>query len=117
MASRYSLAMSRGPGDEGERRSGCLNLVLVLITASVATALTVAGVVLFFSFAALSFESPSGIEEILKIVVAFIAAYFLVRVGLSIWRDLRRRPADGAGGDEEQGGKQGERSPAEHGGG
>ncbi len=70
-------------------RSGCLNVVLMLLVASIATALTVAGVVLMFSFAALMFESPAGIEEILKMVVALIAAYFFVRVGRSVWRDLR----------------------------
>ena len=70
-------------------RSGCLNVVLMLLVASVATTLTVAGVVLFLSFAALMFESPAGIEEILKMVVALIAAYFFVRVGRGVWRDLR----------------------------
>jgi hypothetical protein len=70
-------------------RSGCLNLVFVLVLTSVATALTAAGVVLFLSFAALTFESPTGIETILGMVVALIAAYFFVRVGLSVWRDLR----------------------------
>jgi hypothetical protein len=71
------------------RSSGCLNLVFVLVLTSVATALTAAGVVLFLSFAALTFESPTGIETILGMVVALIAAYFFVRVGLSVWRDLR----------------------------
>ncbi len=70
-------------------RSGCLNVALMLLVASVATALTVAGVVLFLSFAALTFESPAGIEELLKMVVALIAAYFFVRVGRGVWRDLR----------------------------
>ena len=70
------------------RSSGCLNLVFVLVLTSVATALTAAGVVLFLSFAALTFESPTGIETILGMVVALIAAYFFVRVGLSVWRDL-----------------------------
>jgi hypothetical protein len=70
-------------------RSGCLNLVFVLVAASVATALTAAGAILFFSFAALSFESPTGIETVLRSVVALIAGYFFVRVGLSVWRDLR----------------------------
>jgi hypothetical protein len=93
-------------------RSGCLNLVFMLVAASVATALTAAGVVLFFSFAALTFESSStGIETILKTVVALIAAYFFVRVGMSIWRDLRgHRPAEGSGEGKEK------RGPAGNGG-
>jgi hypothetical protein len=81
-------------------RSGCLNVVLMLFVASVATALTVAGVVLMLSFAALTFESPTGIEEILKIVVALTAAYFFVRVGRSVWRDLRGHPKVESGGSE-----------------
>jgi hypothetical protein len=81
--------MGERSGEEGGMRSGCLNLVFLLVVASVATALTVAGAVLFFSFAALTLESSAGIEEILKMVVALIAAYFFVRVGLSVWRDLK----------------------------
>jgi hypothetical protein len=71
------------------RSSGCLNLVVTLLAASVATALTAVSVVLFLSFAALSFGSSTGIETILRTVVALIAGYFFIRVGLSIWRDLK----------------------------
>ncbi len=93
-------------------RSGCLNVVLKLLVASVATALTVAGVVLLFSFAALMFESPAGIEELLKMVVALIAAYFFVRVGRGVWRDLRgQHPEAESGGPEQR-----ERNPAGDGG-
>ena len=89
-------------------RSGCLNLVLVLVAAS----LTAAGVVLFFSFAAMTFESRMGVETILRTVVALIAGYFFVRVGLSVWRDLRgRRPTVGPGEGEQK-----ERGPAGNGG-
>jgi hypothetical protein len=70
-------------------RSGCLNLVFLLVAAAAATALTVVGVILFFSFATLTIESPMGIEVILQTVVAVIALYFFVRVGRSVWRDLR----------------------------
>ncbi len=82
-------------------------MVLMLLVASIATALTVAGVVLMISFAALMFESPAGIEEILKMVVALIAAYFFVRVGRSVWRDLRGHPKVESGGSEGE-----ERGPA-----
>ena len=89
------------------RSSGCLNLVFVLVLTSVATALTAAGVVLFLSFAALTFESPTGIETILGMVVALIAAYFFVRVGLSVWRDLRgsRTPSEPPDANEGPGGE------------
>jgi hypothetical protein len=72
------------------RSSGCLSLVIMLLAASVATALTAVSVILFLSFAALSFESWRGIETILRTVVAMIAGYFFVRVGLSVWRDLKK---------------------------
>jgi hypothetical protein len=76
--------------------------MLMLLVASVATALTVAGVVLFFSFAALTYES-AGIEEILQMVVALIAAYFFIRVGRSVWRELRgRHPEVESGGSERE---------------
>ena len=84
-------------------RSGCLNLALVLVAAS----LTAAGVVLFFSFAAMTYESRMGIETILRTVVALIASYFFVRVGLSVWRDLRksRTPSNPTAEDEDPGGE------------
>lgn len=84
-------------------RSGCLNLALVLLAAS----LTAGGVVLFLSFAAVTYESQTGIETILRPVVALIAGYFFVRVGLSIWRDLRksRTPSNPTAEDEDPGGE------------
>jgi hypothetical protein len=93
--------------EEGGMRSGCLNLVFVLVGAAVATALTAGGVVLFFSFAALAFESPTGIETILRTVVALIAGYFFIRVGVSVWRDLRksRTPSNPSDADEGPGGE------------
>ena len=84
-------------------RTGCLNLVFVLVATSLATTLIVIGLFLLLSFAALSFESPAGIEAILKVAAALLAGYFFVRVGLSVWRDLRgsrtpSRPSDTDGG-------------------
>jgi hypothetical protein len=89
------------------RSSGCLSLVFMLLAASVATALTAVGLVLFFSFAALSFEPSMGIETILRTVVALIAGYFLIRVGLSVWRDLKksRTPSNPTAEDEVSGGE------------
>jgi hypothetical protein len=75
-------------------RSGCLNLVVLLVAAAAATALAVVGAILFFSFATLAFESPTGIEAILQTVVAVVAGYFFVRVGRSVWRDLRGRRSE-----------------------
>jgi hypothetical protein len=85
-------------------RSGCLNLLFVLLTASLATTLIVMGLFFLLSFAALSFESPSGIEAILKILAALVAVYFFIRVGLSIWRDLKGHPQSvGSGKPENMG--------------
>jgi hypothetical protein len=81
-------------------RSGCLKLLFVLLTASLATTLTVVGLFFFILFAALSFESSAGLEAVLKILVAMIAVYFFVRIGASVWRDLRGRPCAGSGGTE-----------------
>jgi hypothetical protein len=89
------------------RSSGCLSLVVMLLAASVATALTAVGVILFLSFAAMSFDSSMGIETILRTVVALIAGYFFIRVGLSVWRDLKRSrtPSKPSAGDEGSGGE------------
>jgi hypothetical protein len=79
-------------------KSGCLNLLFVLLTASLATTLIVAGLFFLLSFAAMSFESPSGAEAVLKILAALIAVYFFIRVGRSVWRDLRgSSPGVGSG--------------------
>jgi hypothetical protein len=93
-------------------RSGCLNLVFLVVAAVVATALTVVGVILFFSSATLTFDSPTGIEAILQSAVAVVAGYFLIRVGWSVWRDLRGGGSE-AGKEEEE---QEEAGTAEHGG-
>jgi uncharacterized membrane protein len=82
-------------------RSGCLNLAVLLVAAAAATALTVVGAILFFSFATLTFESRMGIEAILQTVVAVVAGYFFVRVGRSVWRDLRG-PRSGAGSQKQE---------------
>jgi hypothetical protein len=98
--------MDKNSREKGGMWSGCLNLVLLLVGASVATALTAVGVIIFFSFAALSFESPTGTKAVLRTVVALIAGYFFIRVGLSIWRDLRksRTPSNPSDADEGPGG-------------
>ena len=85
------------------RSSGCLSLVFMLLAASVATALTAVSVILFLSFAALSFESSMGIETLLRTVVALIAGYFFVRVGLGVWRDLKKSRTPSKPSDENEG--------------
>lgn len=85
-------------------RSGCVNLLFVILTALVATTLTVVGLFFLVSFAALSFESPAGIEAVIKVAAAVVAAYFFVRIGKSVWRDLRGRTSarsEGSPGDGE----------------
>src|SRR3712207_9479425 len=72
-----------------------MNLLVVLLTVSVATTLTVVGLFFLLSFAAMSFESPAGIEAVLKVAAALVAAYFFVRIGKSVWRDLKGRPSVG----------------------
>jgi hypothetical protein len=83
-------------------RSGCLNVVFVLIAASVATVLTVVGAALFLSFAALTLETSEGIETVLKMVVALVAGYFFIRVGWSVWQDLRGRKVGSGDGKQEE---------------
>ena len=85
-------------------KSGCLNLLFVLLTASLATTLIVAGLFFLLSFAAMSFESPSGAEAVLKVLAALIAVYFFIRAGMSVWRDLKGySPGVGSGKPENMG--------------
>lgn len=70
----------------------------MLLVTLVATALTAIGFALFFSFAAVTLQSPTGFEEVLKLVIGLMAIYFLIVVGRAVWRDLRgRRSAVGSG--------------------
>ena len=89
------------------RLSGWVSLLVILLAVSVASALSEESVSLFLSFAALSFESWTGIETILRTVVALIAGYFFVRVGLGVWRDLKksRTPSKPTAENEDSGGK------------
>ena len=64
-------------------------MVFVLVATSVATTLIVIGLFFLLSFAALNFESPTGLEAIIKITAALVVGYFFFRVGRSVWRDLR----------------------------
>ena len=82
-------------------KSGCVNLLFVILTALVATTLTVVGLFFLLSFAALSFESPSGVEAVIKVAAALVAAYFFVRIGRNVWRDLRRRGSESPAKDGE----------------
>jgi hypothetical protein len=77
-------------------KSGCLNLLFVLLTASLATALTVVGLFFLISFAALSFGTSAGVEAVVTVVAALIAVYFFARVGMSVWRELRERAPVGS---------------------
>jgi hypothetical protein len=84
-------------------RSGCLNLLVVLLTASLATTLTVVGLFLLISFAALSFGTSAGVEALLMAVAGLLALYFFVRIGMSVWRDLKGRPPVGSENAEKTG--------------
>ena len=78
--------------------------MFVLLTASLATTLIVVGLFFLLSFAAMSFESPSGVEAVLKILAALVAVYFFIRVGMSVWRDLKGyRAGVGSGKPENMG--------------
>jgi hypothetical protein len=78
-------------------------MVFELIATSVATTLIVIGLFFLLSFAALSFESPTGFEAIAKITAALVAGYFFFRVGRSVWRDLRGQRRTAGSGEEKRG--------------
>jgi hypothetical protein len=76
-------------------KSGCLNLLFVLLTASLATTLTVVGLFFLISFVILSLGSSAGVEALLTVTAGLVGAYFFARVGLSVWHDLRGGPPEG----------------------
>ena len=69
-------------------RQGCLNFIFRLGTSVVSAVLIAVGALLLL-VGLLSSSPLSGARTALSIVAALIAAYLFIRVGRSIWRDLR----------------------------
>ena len=74
-------------------RSGCLDLAIRIVVASVAAVLTVLGVVLLFTIFIPSSGQPFDIESVAKVIGACVAGYCFYLVGKSVWKDIKtRRP-------------------------
>lgn len=81
-------------------RAGCLDLAIRIVVASLAAVLTVLGVVLLL---AVLFASPAQtprVENIVKVVAALVAGYSFYLIGKSIWREIKKRPPTGPGGQD-----------------
>lgn len=77
-------------------RSGCLDLAIRIVVASVAAILTVLGVALLFTMAIPSGGEPFDVEGVAKVIGACVAGYCFYLVGKSVWKDIkRRRPPSG----------------------
>lgn len=69
-------------------RSGCINYILSIGTAVVASILLTTGA-LVLVFGAFNLNAAGGFRTVVTVIVALAAIYVLTRVGKDILRDLR----------------------------
>jgi hypothetical protein len=86
-------------------RSGCRDLAIRIVVASVAAVLTVLGVVLLFTVFVPSPGQPFEVEGVIKVLAACVAGYSFYLVGKSVWKDIKKRrpPAEPAEEPEDRG--------------
>lgn len=72
-------------------RSGCLDLAIRIVVASLAAIFTVLGAVLLLSVILSSPAETLKVENVVKVVAACVAGYSFYLVGKSVWRDIRNR--------------------------
>lgn len=73
-------------------RSGCLDLAIRIVVATVAAVLTVLGLALLFAVLVPSEGQIFDVESAAKLIGACVAGYCFYLVGKSIWREMKKRP-------------------------
>ena len=72
-------------------RSGCLGLVLRVGVVSFAAVLAAVSLALIASFAISALGEPSGLTNVIGVVVACVAGLCFFLVGRAIWREMREK--------------------------
>ncbi|HSL00553.1 MAG TPA: hypothetical protein VK869_09475 [Rubrobacteraceae bacterium] len=72
-------------------RSGCLDLAIRIVVASVAAVLTVLGGVLLLTVFIPTSGQPFNVEGAAKVIGACVGGYCFYLVGKSVWKDIKRR--------------------------
>jgi uncharacterized iron-regulated membrane protein len=77
-------------------RSGCLGLILRVGVVSMAAVVAAVSLALIASFAVSAVGQPSGLTNVIGVIVACVAGLCFFLVGRTIWREMRERsPEDG----------------------
>ena len=72
-------------------RSGCLGLVLRIGMVSFAAVLAAVSLALIASFAVSAVGQPSGLTNVIGVVIASVAGLCFFLVGRAIWREMREK--------------------------
>jgi uncharacterized iron-regulated membrane protein len=72
-------------------RSGCLGLVLRIGVVSFAAVLAAVSLALIASFAVSAVGQPSGLTNVIGVVIACVAGLCFFLVGRTIWREMREK--------------------------
>lgn len=72
-------------------RSGCLGLVLRVAVVSFAAVLAAVSLALIASFAVSALGEPSGLTNVIGLVIACVAGLCFFLVGRVIWREMREK--------------------------
>lgn len=77
-------------------RSGCLGLVFRIGVVSFAAVLAAVSLALIASFAVSAVGQPSGLTNVIGVIIACVAGLCFFLVGRTIWREMREKnPEDG----------------------
>ncbi|MBA2616647.1 MAG: hypothetical protein H0U91_00570 [Rubrobacter sp.] len=77
-------------------RSGCLGLIFRVGMVSFAAVLAAVSLALIASFAVSAVGQPSGLANVIGVIIACVAGLCFFLVGRTIWREMRERgPGDG----------------------
>jgi uncharacterized iron-regulated membrane protein len=77
-------------------RSGCMGLIFRVGVVSIAAVVAAVSLALIASFAVSAVGQPSGITNVIGVVIACVAGLCFFLVGRAIWREMReKRPGDG----------------------
>ena len=75
-------------------RNGCLGLVVRIGVVSFAAVLAAVSLALIGSFAFSAVGQPSGITNVIGVLIACVAGLCFFLVGRTIWREMRKKGPD-----------------------
>lgn len=75
-------------------RSGCLGLIFRIGVVSFAAVLAAVSLALIASFAVSAIGQPSGVINVVGVIIACVAGLCFFLVGRAIWREMREKKSE-----------------------